>query len=53
MTAVDRGILEEKDELEGIFVVVLDGDSYDEISSIQSDSEAEYDGIRKNEWFEP
>ena len=25
-TAVDRGIVEEKDELEGIFVVVLDGD---------------------------
>jgi hypothetical protein len=25
-TAVDRGILEEKDKLEGIFVVVLDGD---------------------------
>jgi hypothetical protein len=24
-TAVDRGILEEKDKLEGIFVVVLDG----------------------------
>jgi hypothetical protein len=26
-TAVDRGIVEEKDQLEGIFVVVLDGDS--------------------------
>jgi hypothetical protein len=26
-TAVDRGILEEKDQLEGIFVVVLNGDS--------------------------
>ena len=26
-TAVDRGIVEKKDELEGIFVVVLDGDS--------------------------
>jgi hypothetical protein len=26
-TAVDRGIIEEKDELEGVFVVVLDGDS--------------------------
>ena len=26
-TAVDRGIVEQKDELEGIFVVVLDGDS--------------------------
>ena len=25
-TAVDRGIVEEKDKLEGIFVVVLDGD---------------------------
>jgi hypothetical protein len=25
-TAVDRGIVEEKDQLEGIFVVVLDGD---------------------------
>jgi len=25
-TAVDRGIVEEKDNLEGIFVVVLDGD---------------------------
>ena len=25
-TAVDRGIVEEKDELEGIFVVVVDGD---------------------------
>ena len=25
-TAVDRGIVEEKDRLEGIFVVVLDGD---------------------------
>jgi hypothetical protein len=25
-TAVDRGIVEEKDELEGVFVVVLDGD---------------------------
>ena len=25
-TAVDRGIVEEKDELEGIFVVVLEGD---------------------------
>jgi hypothetical protein len=26
-TAVDRGIVQEKDQLEGIFVVVLDGDS--------------------------
>jgi len=26
-TAVDRGILEQKDTLEGIFVIVLDGDS--------------------------
>jgi hypothetical protein len=26
-TAVDRGIVEERDQLEGIFVVVLDGDS--------------------------
>jgi hypothetical protein len=26
-TAVDRGIVEQKDELEGIFVVVLNGDS--------------------------
>ena len=26
-TAVDRGIVEEKDKLEGIFVVVLDGNS--------------------------
>jgi hypothetical protein len=26
-TAVDRGILEEKDRLEGVFVVVLTGDS--------------------------
>jgi hypothetical protein len=26
-TAVDRGIVEQKDKLEGIFVVVLDGDS--------------------------
>ena len=26
-TAVDRGIVEEKDKLEGVFVVVLDGDS--------------------------
>jgi hypothetical protein len=26
-TAIDRGIVEEKDQLEGIFVVVLDGDS--------------------------
>ena len=26
-TAVDRGIVEEKEQLEGIFVVVLDGDS--------------------------
>ena len=25
-TAVDRGIVEEKDKLEGVFVVVLDGD---------------------------
>jgi len=25
-TAVDRGIVEEKDQLEGVFVVVLDGD---------------------------
>jgi hypothetical protein len=26
-TAIDRGIVEEKDQLEGIFVVLLDGDS--------------------------
>ena len=26
-TAVDRGILEQKDTLEGIFVIVLDGES--------------------------
>jgi len=26
-TAVDRGIVEEKDQLEGIFVIVVDGDS--------------------------
>ena len=26
-TAIDRGIVEEEDKLEGIFVVVLDGDS--------------------------
>jgi hypothetical protein len=26
-TAVDRGIVEEKDQLEGIFVMVVDGDS--------------------------
>jgi len=26
-TAVDRGIVEQKDKLEGVFVVVLDGDS--------------------------
>ena len=26
-TAIDRGIVEQKDKLEGIFVVVLDGDS--------------------------
>jgi hypothetical protein len=25
-TAVDRGIVEDKDKLEGVFVVVLDGD---------------------------
>jgi hypothetical protein len=26
-TAIDRGIMEEEDKLEGVFVVVLDGDS--------------------------
>ena len=26
-TAVDRGIVDEKDQLEGIFVMVVDGDS--------------------------